>query len=1472
MKDHEVIICDGGTPSAVFPVATDDMSDAHASVVSLRDAGEKARHGRIIIVEGETLREDVDLDGLLSALDAGHDAVVTDLVPEAVEASYGCAEWLLRRLFGRPMGDLGRIVPGMPMAFQVGMFREAAASAAPGATGMDIMTAAFVAGADIGVVRGGSRLMKRSWIRQAYRMGCTMFRRRISARPLIPIVPASSGPGMIGAGVERGKERFVTHTTLPHDVSALTTFVGWQKVLIAIIVVSLVTGVTLSPFSTGIIIVAVLTASYFVDGAFQLFLVLRSLSSPPEMRFGKERLDALDETTLPVYSVLCPLYREANVLPAFISAMDSIDWPTDRLDIILLLEEDDQETIRTARAMALPAAFSIRVVPHSLPKTKPKACNYGLAFARGDYVVVYDAEDIPDPLQLKKAYLGFRDSDPAVRCLQAKLNYFNPDRNLLTRFFTAEYSLWFDIFLPGLQSVDAAIPLGGTSNHFRTADLRDLRGWDPFNVTEDCDLGIRLFKRGYKTAIIDSVTLEEANSRVGNWLRQRSRWIKGYMQTYLVHMRDPIRFVRENGWHALTFQLVVGGKVAFLFINPTLWLATISYFAFRPIVGPAIETLFPSQIFLFAAASLIVGNFLSLYYFMLGSVRHGHYGIVKYVFLMPLYWILLSAASFVALYQLIVKPHYWEKTRHGLDATQSEDGPAPSPRGIVSPWARFPEAAYRYLDRAVFAMGAVAASVAVWVSASGFSNVRSETFANMVQALSFVWLLATVLAAAFALLVMRETARRRRDADNGTSNIGMFASMMRDASTVSAVWLSLSLLSFSLFGWEGVLLFAVFALLPVSIVFSYGIAGYLSGSGSHVHAALILLTEAGVRLALSHAIVVAGYPEWSIVAVPFALVMSAFVAFRMLRSRHDTFGYWSLVRTDRLSPATAVGTMAVVSAVAIPLAVGSGFLPSIVGSGGYAHLSVITAPGNALLVLATLLLLFAMPAFLRAQERILPALLLRTQLMVVSAAIAVSVSFSLFTDPSSSVRIASSRYLVAMSLLAMTNVFSVYGLVKRRYAFPTIGLLVPAALLFGASGTLEATLQAALAGFTLTSAVFLIEPMHRFVVRAIRDFVGVFGERLPDRTRDRRAGSDILIFNWRDLRHEYAGGAEVYIEELARQWVRQGNRVTLFCGNDGHSPRSEIVEGVEIVRRGGFYLVYLWAFVYYAIRFRGRYDVVIDSENGIPFFTPLYVRKPRIVCLMHHVHQEVFRRSLPAPLSALARFLEKGVMPIVYRHVRFVTVSESSRDEMRGIGLGQAGIRVIHPGIRQAFPLSVEKSVVPTVLYLGRLKAYKSVDVLIRAFRFVADGCPDARLVIAGSGEEEPYLKRLAEALRFGPGQVTFLGRVSEDRKWELLRRAWVVVNPSFMEGWGIVVIEANACGTPVIASDIPGLRDSVRDADTGYLVRYGDAAAFADRIRAVIGDQALRETLGQNAARWAGRFDWNVSGRRFLDTILQRT
>jgi cellulose synthase/poly-beta-1,6-N-acetylglucosamine synthase-like glycosyltransferase len=283
--------------------------------------------------------------------------------------------------------------------------------------------------------------------------------------------------------------------------------------------------------------------------------------------------------------------------------------------------------------------------------------------ARGTFVVIFDAEDVPDPDQLKRAVLAFDEARDDIACLQAPLNFYNSRQNVLTRLFTAEYSLWFDLLLVGLQRLGGPLPLGGTSNHFRATVLQQLGGWDPWNVTEDCDLGIRLYKAGYRTAMLDSTTYEEANSWTRNWIRQRSRWTKGYMQTLLVHLRGGWR---RGDPHLLTFLLVVGGKVFVNFANPVMWALTITYAVARPWVGPAIESVYPGPVFYAAVTSLVAGNFMFFYVFLLGAARRENWDLVKYALLAPVYWLLMSVAACYALGQLIRRPHYWEKTVHGL--------------------------------------------------------------------------------------------------------------------------------------------------------------------------------------------------------------------------------------------------------------------------------------------------------------------------------------------------------------------------------------------------------------------------------------------------------------------------------------------------------------------------------------------------------------------------------------------------------------------------------------------------------------------------------------------------------------------------------------------------------------------------------------------------------------------------------------
>src|SRR6266700_1649892 len=344
-------------------------------------------------------------------------------------------------------------------------------------------------------------------------------------------------------------------------LSASKTLTRGQAVILSTLMLGCGLGLLFYGMKLFIVIIALITLLYLSSLLLDFWLIMLALNQSTEEQIEDEIVHALADADWPQYTILCPLYRETEVVPQFVQAMQALDYPADKLQILFLTEEDDMETRKAIAAMHLPQHFSIVTVPAGQPRTKPRACNFGLLQATGDYVVIYDAEDIPDPLQLKKAVLTFANHDSDLACVQAKLNYYNPNQNLLTRWFTVEYSLWFDLMLPGMQQAKLPLPLGGTSNHFRIEMLLRIGGWDPFNVTEDCDLGLRLARSGLKTIVLDSTTYEEANSQVKNWIRQRSRWIKGYLLTYLVYMREPLRYLRRGRLREfLSLQLVIGGK------------------------------------------------------------------------------------------------------------------------------------------------------------------------------------------------------------------------------------------------------------------------------------------------------------------------------------------------------------------------------------------------------------------------------------------------------------------------------------------------------------------------------------------------------------------------------------------------------------------------------------------------------------------------------------------------------------------------------------------------------------------------------------------------------------------------------------------------------------------------------------------------------------------------------------------------
>ncbi|HEY3020743.1 MAG TPA: glycosyltransferase [Solirubrobacteraceae bacterium] len=452
------------------------------------------------------------------------------------------------------------------------------------------------------------------------------------------------------------------------DESAARVLSPAQRRAGAALVVAVLVGLLAAPGTTATIVLGAAAAFIVAATATRLALAFGALGRGGGLAVTDAELAGLDEHRLPTYTVLVPLLREAAVLGRLLAALAALDYPRHLLDVRLLVEADDAETLAAAERAALPPHVTLVEVPPGAPRTKPRALAYGLLLARGERLVVYDAEDRPPPDQLKAAVAAFGRAGARVACLQARLAPFNAERGLLERWFAADYAVQFDLLLPALAARRAPLPLGGTSNHFVTERLVDLGGWDPFNVTEDADLGIRLHKVGLRTAVLDSTTLEEAPGELGNWLRQRSRWSKGHVQTLLVHLRHPVRLVRRLGVRgALTFALVLGGALVPLLAAP-LWLLTTLWFLTGP---PWLGDVFPGAVFHLAAVGALAGTVGAVLLAVAGTLQRGRFGSVRHALLAPLAWGLIAVAAWRGVLQLPTRPHLWEKTEHGLDQPEA---------------------------------------------------------------------------------------------------------------------------------------------------------------------------------------------------------------------------------------------------------------------------------------------------------------------------------------------------------------------------------------------------------------------------------------------------------------------------------------------------------------------------------------------------------------------------------------------------------------------------------------------------------------------------------------------------------------------------------------------------------------------------------------------------------------------------------
>jgi glycosyltransferase XagB len=467
------------------------------------------------------------------------------------------------------------------------------------------------------------------------------------------------------------------------DQSAYKVLFPNQKYWIIGILIAVLVAATVSSVLTFAVLFAIVNISYFIVNPVKIYISIRGFQkSEAGSDDSIENFGKVKDEDLPVYTVLVPVYHEAAILPQVMLNIYRMNYPKDKMDVKILMEEKDQETLEEAHSLGLFGEpkrmaegipkeeyrefleiFDPVVIPEADITTKPRACNYGLQRATGKNCVIYDAEDSPDPDQLKQAVITFESAGEDVVCLQSKLNFYNASENVLTGWFSIEYSYWYDFFLEGLDRAGVPIPLGGTSNHFRIDRLRELGGWDPYNVTEDADLGLRIARSKLKTAMMESYTYEEATLKVWSWIKQRSRWYKGHVQTYLVHMRHPVKLQKELGAKRfLLFQFTFGGAIFMPVINPILWTMTaISLFA--PWLFSSLYLLPVQGLCIF---NLVVGNLAYLLMYVAACVKQKKYQSLPSALTMPVYWVLISVAAWRGLIQLITKPFYWEKTLHGV--------------------------------------------------------------------------------------------------------------------------------------------------------------------------------------------------------------------------------------------------------------------------------------------------------------------------------------------------------------------------------------------------------------------------------------------------------------------------------------------------------------------------------------------------------------------------------------------------------------------------------------------------------------------------------------------------------------------------------------------------------------------------------------------------------------------------------------
>jgi glycosyltransferase involved in cell wall biosynthesis len=359
----------------------------------------------------------------------------------------------------------------------------------------------------------------------------------------------------------------------------------------------------------------------------------------------------------------------------------------------------------------------------------------------------------------------------------------------------------------------------------------------------------------------------------------------------------------------------------------------------------------------------------------------------------------------------------------------------------------------------------------------------------------------------------------------------------------------------------------------------------------------------------------------------------------------------------------------------------------------------------------------------------------------------------------------------------------------------------------------------------------------------------------------------ILIFSWRDIKNPEAGGSEKYFHEMAKRWVKEGHQVDFICGGWKGCLKTEVIDGITSHRAGGKYGVYFLAPITY-LKLNLKPDVIIDVENGIPFFTPLYSSCKKRILHIHHIHKEIWDEEMKFPLNKIGQFLEKKAMPLCYKYSRVITVSESSREEIIKDGYFKEVYGTINPGVD--FPKNyekAEKSEKPSLLFLNRIKKYKGLLVLLKAMKILQSEKKTFDLFVAGEGEDLDLMKEYVKKNNLK--NVSFLGRVSEQKKYELMQKSWIFINPSFKEGWGIVNIEANYFSLPVIGTNTSGIKDSIVNNKTGILFNLNDEKDLAEKISLLVKNEKLRKEMAKEAKAWSGKFSWDKKAKEYLEKMI---